>query len=136
MSGSSNNFLGKQFITDVEAYNFYNSYARNRGFGVRRKGIDKSRRPPYEVICRKFCCNKEGVKKCDKKQDEFTVNRRIDTRVACPAEMHVRLHFYLTEDLGLSPSLLILIHMNYQARIRSITITLTRHIDQRLAEAL
>jgi len=47
---------------DDEAYNFYNSYARNRGFGVRRKGIDKSRRPPHEIICRKFCCNKEGVK--------------------------------------------------------------------------
>jgi len=34
------------------------------------------------------------VKKlCDKKQDGLTVNRQIDTRVACPAEMHVRLHF-------------------------------------------
>ena len=63
-------------------------------FGVRRKGIDKSRRPPHEVICRKFCCNTEGVKKlCDKRQDGLTVHRRIDTRVACPAEIHVRLCF-------------------------------------------
>ena len=75
-------------------------------------------------------------KLCDKRQDGLTVNRRIDTRVACPAEIHVRLRFLMAEDLGLSPSLLILIHMNYQARIRSITITLTRHIDQRLAEVL
>ena len=27
----------------------------------------------------------------DKRQDELTVSRRIDTRVECPAEMHVRL---------------------------------------------
>jgi len=47
---------------DDEAYNFNNSYARNSGFGVKRKGIDKSQRPPHEIICRKFCCNKEGVK--------------------------------------------------------------------------
>ena len=87
-------FCRETVFTDEEAYNFYNSYAWNRGFGVRRKGIDKSRRPPHEVICRKFCCNKEGVKKlCDKRQDGLTVHRRIDTRVACPAEMHVRLRF-------------------------------------------
>ena len=49
--------------------------------------------------------------------------------------MHVRLRFFLTEDIGLSQNLLILIHMNYQARKRSITFTLTRHIDQRLEEA-
>ena len=59
---------------------------------MRRKGIDKSRRPPHEVICRKFCCNKEGVMKlCDKRQDGLAVNCRIDTRVECPAEMQVRL---------------------------------------------
>jgi len=35
-------FLRQQFATDDEVYNFYNAYARNRGFGVRKKGIDKS----------------------------------------------------------------------------------------------
>jgi len=70
----------------------YNIYARNRGFDVRRKGIDKLRRHPHEVIYRKFCFNKEGVKKlCDKRQDGLTVNRRIDNIVECPDEMHVRL---------------------------------------------
>ena len=44
--------------------------------------------------------------------------------------------YYHTEDFGLSPSLLILIHNIYQAQIRSITFTLTKHIDQKLAEAL
>ena len=63
MFGSLFILLGQQFFTDDKAYNFYNTYARNRDFSVRRKGIreDKSRRTPHEVICRKFCCNKEGV---------------------------------------------------------------------------
>ena len=34
-------FLGQHFATDDEAYNFYNAYARNRGFDVRRKRINK-----------------------------------------------------------------------------------------------
>ena len=136
-SGSSDKFIGKQFLSDMEAYNFYNCFARNRGFSVRRKGTDKSRKPPYEIICRKFCCNKEGLKKlCDKRQEGLTVHRRVNTRVACPAEMHIRLRFFWTKDIGLSQNLLILIHMNCQARIRYITITLTRIIVQKLAEAL
>ena len=113
-SGSSNFFVGKQFFTDEEAYNFYNSYARNRGFGLRRKGIDKSRRPPHKVICRKFCCNKEGLKKlCDKRQDglsstvESTLELRVLLRYKCVFV------YYQTENFGLSLSLLILIHMNY-----------------------
>jgi len=72
----------------------------------------------------------------DKRQDGLTINCRIDTRVECPAEMHERIVYYHTEYFGLSASLMILIHMIYQAWIRSITFTLTRHIDQRLAEAL
>ena len=43
-------FLGLHFATDDEAYNFYNAYARNRGFAVRKK-IDKSQRPPHDVVC-------------------------------------------------------------------------------------
>ena len=59
---------------------------------MRRKGIDKSRRPPHEVIYRKYYCNKEGVKKlANKRQEGLTVNRHIDIRVQCPTEMHVRL---------------------------------------------
>ena len=62
MFGSSVILLGQQFFTDDEVYNFYNSYKRNRGFGVRRKGIDKSRRPPHEVICKNFVAIRRGEK--------------------------------------------------------------------------
>ena len=69
MFGSVVIFLGQQFATDDKVYNFYNAYVRNKGFGVKKKEIDKSCRLPHEVICRKYCCNKEGVKKlCDKRQ--------------------------------------------------------------------
>ena len=50
--GSEIIFVGI-FISDDEANNFYNAYARNRGFKVRKKGIEKSWKPQYVVICRK-----------------------------------------------------------------------------------
>ena len=56
-------FLRKKFASDDEAYNFYNAYARNMGFRVRKKEINKSRRPPHEVLCRKYYCNIKGVKR-------------------------------------------------------------------------
>jgi len=58
-------FLGYEFATDDEAYNFYNTYSSNKGFGARKKVIDKSQRPLHEVICRKYCCNKEGVERLE-----------------------------------------------------------------------
>ena len=59
---------------------------------MRKKRIDKSWRPLHEVICRKDYCNKEGVKRLgDKRQEGLIVNRRIDTRIHCPTEMHIRL---------------------------------------------
>ena len=56
-----------------------------------KKRINKSCRHPHEFICRKYCFNKEGVKKLFDKREGLTINRRIDNKVQCPAEMHVRL---------------------------------------------
>ena len=85
---------------------------------MRRKGIDKSHRLHHEVICRKYYCNKEGMKKLgDKRQEGLTLNRRIDTRVQCPAKMHVHLCLLPDRSFGWSLSLLIRIRMMYQVRI-------------------
>jgi len=61
-SGSGIIFVGHEFASDDAAYNFYNAYAKDVRFEVRKKGKDKSRRPLHEVICIKYCGNKEGVK--------------------------------------------------------------------------
>jgi len=37
MSGSLANFLEQQFAMDDKVYNFYNIYARNSGFCMRKK---------------------------------------------------------------------------------------------------
>ena len=56
-----------------------------------KKGIEKSRRPPHEVICRKYCCNKEGVKMLGDKRQGLTITHHIDSKVHCPTEMQIRL---------------------------------------------
>jgi len=37
ISGSEIIFVEQDFISDDEAYNLYNAYARNKRFGVRKK---------------------------------------------------------------------------------------------------
>ena len=45
-----------------------------------------------KLFVKTYCCNKEDLKNLgDKRQEGLIVNRRIDTRVQCPAEMHVHL---------------------------------------------
>ena len=39
-SGSEIIFAGKEFASDDEAYNFYNTHARNMRFGVRKNWIN------------------------------------------------------------------------------------------------
>ena len=129
MSGSLVILLEQQFSINNEAYNFYNAYARNRGFDRRRKEINKSRRPPHEVICRNFIATRRVWRSWLTKD-----NNGLRWTVVLILEFSVLLRcmyicvYYQTEDFGLSPSLLIRIHMIYQARIRSITFTLIRHI--------
>ena len=36
-------YIGLEFRTHDEAYNYYNSYAFQYGFGIRKESIDKSR---------------------------------------------------------------------------------------------
>ena len=48
-----------------------------------------------KLFAENFVATRRVKKLCDKRQDRLTINCRIDTRVACPAEMHVRLHLLL-----------------------------------------
>ncbi|KAJ3703813.1 hypothetical protein LUZ61_007518 [Rhynchospora tenuis] len=50
--------VGMMFYSEEEAYNFYNSYARKRGFSVRKGHL--SRRKDGSVQCRHYMCSNEG----------------------------------------------------------------------------
>ncbi|KAI3836751.1 hypothetical protein MKX03_000993 [Papaver bracteatum] len=51
-------YIGKEFESQDESYDFYNRYAGNTGFSIRRHTTNKSRVEPFEVIQRIFCCNR------------------------------------------------------------------------------
>ena len=72
----------------------------------------------------------------DKRQDGLTVNRRIDTRVACPAEIHVRLRFLFNRKSWVITKFVDSHSHELSSPDKSITFILNRRIDQRLAEAL
>ncbi|KAJ4766501.1 FAR1-related sequence 3 [Rhynchospora pubera] len=50
--------VGMVFYSEEEAYNFYNSYARKRGFSVRKGHLSK--RKDGSVQCRHYICSNEG----------------------------------------------------------------------------
>ena len=74
-------------------------------------------------------------KLADKRQDGFTVNCRIDTRVECLAEMHVYLRLLPHRRFWVNKFANSHSH-DLLSLDKSITFTLTKHIDQKLAETL
>ncbi|XP_020259036.1 protein FAR1-RELATED SEQUENCE 5-like [Asparagus officinalis] len=73
------------------AYNFYNAYARLKGFGV-RKGHTTWSRKKDAIISRIYVCDKEGFKFLkDKREDGRNVVRKFDTRCGCNVRMVIRL---------------------------------------------
>ncbi|XP_020243165.1 protein FAR1-RELATED SEQUENCE 5-like [Asparagus officinalis] len=73
-------YIGMKFSTHEEAYNFYNAYARLKGFSV-RKGHTTWSRKKVAIISRIYVCDKEGFKFLkDKREDGRNVVRKFDTR--------------------------------------------------------
>lgn len=84
-------YIGLEFRTHDEAYNYYNSYAFQYGFGIRKESIDKSRSDPNRVISRTFVCNKAGKKRMtDKRELGKLIIRKPDKRVGCGAKMKIK----------------------------------------------
>ncbi|XP_020262352.1 protein FAR1-RELATED SEQUENCE 5-like [Asparagus officinalis] len=84
-------YIGMKFSTHEEAYNFYNAYARLKGFGV-RKGHTTWSRKKDTIISRIYVCDKEGFKFLkDKREDGRNVVRKFDTRCGCNARMVIGL---------------------------------------------
>ncbi|XP_020253841.1 protein FAR1-RELATED SEQUENCE 5-like [Asparagus officinalis] len=84
-------YIGMEFSTREEAYNFYNAYARLKRFGV-RKGHTTWSRKKDAIISRIFVCDKEGFKFLkDKREEGRNVIRKFDTRCGCNTRMVIGL---------------------------------------------
>ncbi|KAG9458051.1 hypothetical protein H6P81_002559 [Aristolochia fimbriata] len=79
--------VGQEFQSLDEAYEFYNKYARMRGFSVRKvtlvRKLDK-------LVFQSFVCSKEGTKKYDKRRENVKTPR-AETREGYKAFLKVNL---------------------------------------------
>ncbi|XP_061359450.1 protein FAR1-RELATED SEQUENCE 5-like [Gastrolobium bilobum] len=83
--------LGRVFETAEEAYDFYNDFAKVKGFGIRKRYFNRSRRTQQPCLWN-YVCSKQGVKNLnDKRIDVSNVKRRRDTRTDCSAMFQIKL---------------------------------------------
>ncbi|XP_058096575.1 uncharacterized protein LOC131242148 [Magnolia sinica] len=80
--------LGMEFSSDESAYEFYNGYARKKGFSTRKSWVKKS--DDGVITKRHFCCSKEGRKREKKHIDQPKFTRPI-TRTQCLASIIIKL---------------------------------------------
>ncbi|KAJ8766697.1 hypothetical protein K2173_004521 [Erythroxylum novogranatense] len=78
--------IGLQFATEEEAYQFYLTYGKHVGFGIRRSKSHKDKRG--NLICRLLCCSAQGQRMPDKR-DLCVRAPRPATRFGCEARMKV-----------------------------------------------
>ncbi|KAL6885488.1 hypothetical protein ACP4OV_010267 [Aristida adscensionis] len=78
------------FGSEDECYNFYNKYARDKGFSI-RKDIVRRERKVGDVFFRRYVCSKEGCRDAELSDIKNRKYReRAKTRCDCPAELSVR----------------------------------------------
>uniref|UniRef100_K3YQJ6 Protein FAR1-RELATED SEQUENCE n=1 Tax=Setaria italica TaxID=4555 RepID=K3YQJ6_SETIT len=80
--------LGREFDSELEAYEFYLNYAWKVGFTVRRECANKSRKSG-EISSSKYVCSREGFKSMDKRTNR-SKTPQPDTRTGCKACLTVR----------------------------------------------
>ncbi|TYH99692.1 hypothetical protein ES332_A11G083300v1 [Gossypium tomentosum] len=84
-----------EFISEDDARNFYNAYAKQTGFSTRVNSYYRSKKDNL-IISREFCCSKEGFRldkhsrKTDSGDDTKRRRARPITRDGCKALMTVR----------------------------------------------
>lgn len=78
--------IGMKFETEEDAYTFYNSYAYNFGFSIRKsKAHFSSKR---RLINRLYVCSADGKRGVDKRDVNVKVHR-AETRFDCLARMKI-----------------------------------------------
>ncbi|KAJ4966440.1 hypothetical protein NE237_018289 [Protea cynaroides] len=77
--------VGMEFETYEDAYNFYNCYAKNVGFGIRVRNLWRRQKTneKYMVV---LCCSNQGFRR---KKD--THRLRPETRIGCLAMVRIKL---------------------------------------------
>lgn len=81
--------VGIEFNSHEEAYDYYNRYAFDVGFSVRKNTTNKSR-ITGKLIGQTFCCSFEGNRDSRAKPVEERTRNIADTRTGCKAKMTVR----------------------------------------------
>lgn len=90
--------LNMEFSSEEEAYNFYNNYAEQLGFKVRKGKVQRpsNRKVPHTsdgkapINKRTFLCSKEG-ERSQKESEKTRKYRRKETRTGCQAEIRIEL---------------------------------------------
>ncbi|XP_051116138.1 protein FAR1-RELATED SEQUENCE 5-like [Andrographis paniculata] len=77
--------IGMEFNSEEDAYQFYLSYAKKVGFGVKKHKFHKV---SGNMIDRQFVCSAEGQKREDKRNVNVK-NLRAITRFGCKAMMKI-----------------------------------------------
>ncbi|CAO1939155.1 unnamed protein product, partial [Urochloa humidicola] len=85
------------FLREEDFYDFYNQYALEKGFGIRKDDVTY-KRGTKEVIWRRFVCNSEGyrLRKFFERTDKKRKPRAL-TRCGCTARLDVE----WSESLGI-----------------------------------
>lgn len=79
--------IGMEFSSEELAYEFYLSYAKEAGFGIRRSKSHKDEKTK-KLLDRTFCCSREGMR--DKHKRDMNVKwPRAESRCGCLAKMQV-----------------------------------------------
>ncbi|KAJ3673658.1 hypothetical protein LUZ60_005650 [Juncus effusus] len=81
--------IGMEFESEEKAYEFYNRYAGQVGFSVRKSSSDKSVSSNL-TRSRTFVCSREGFRK-DKKGQKEVKKPRPETRIGCPARLTIKI---------------------------------------------
>ena len=50
----------QEFCTIEEAFNFYNTYARECGFSIKMNNSGRKKKGTYKIVRKQFVCSKEG----------------------------------------------------------------------------
>ncbi|KAJ4783065.1 Protein FAR1-RELATED SEQUENCE 5 [Rhynchospora pubera] len=79
--------VGMEFQSEDKAYEFYNRYAGQVGFSVRKSSSDKS--SENVTRSRTFVCSREGFRK--EKKGKEVKKPRPETRIGCLARMTIKI---------------------------------------------